>query len=76
MTNRKLFALELDISAEYPTSDLMVDVANFGLIAELVDANGPGGGNPVYKFSSFNKDDLVAFALECGYEDDIAEEIV
>lgn len=74
MTQRKLFTLELDICAEYPTSDLMVDVSNYGLFAELVDANGPGGGNPVYKFSSYEKESLIAFAEECGY-DEIEQDI-
>lgn len=66
---RKLFSLELDICAEYPVSELAVDMSNYGLVAELINPNGPGGGNPVYRFSSFNKDDLIAFADVCGYED-------
>jgi hypothetical protein len=71
---RTLYSLELDISCEYPTSELAQDMSNYGLVAELIDANGPGGGNPVYRFSSFNKDDLLAFAEVCGYED--AEEFL
>jgi hypothetical protein len=66
---RKLFSLELDICSEYPTSELAKDMSNYGLVAKLVNANGPGGGNPVYEFSSYNKDDLLAFAEVCGYED-------
>jgi hypothetical protein len=66
---RTLYSLELDICSEYPTSELDQDMSNYGLVAELIDPNGPGGGNPVYKFSSYNKDDLLAFAEVCGYDD-------
>jgi len=76
MTNRKFFSIELDISSEYPTSDLMVDVSKYGLIAELVDLHGPGGGNPVYKFFSYDKESLLAFAEECGYDSDIAHMLI
>ncbi len=65
---RKLFTLELDICSEYPTSELAKDCSNYGMIAKLIDANGPGGGNPVYEFASYNKDDLIAFAEVCGYD--------
>jgi hypothetical protein len=70
MTNaRTLYSLELDICAEYPTSELDKDMSNYGLVSELINANGPGGGNPIYSFSSYNKDDLLAFAEVCGYDD-------
>lgn len=68
-SKRTLFSIELDICSEYPTSELAKDCSNYGLIAQLIDPNGPGGGNPVYRFSSYNKDDLLAFAEVCGYED-------
>lgn len=66
--SRTLFSLELDISADYPTSELIKDMSNYGLVAQLINANGPGGGNPIYRFSSFNKEDLLAFAEVCGYD--------
>jgi hypothetical protein len=71
---RTLFSIELDISADYPTSELDKDMSNYGLVSELIDANGPGGGNPVYRFTSYNKEDLIAFAEVCGYDD--AEELI
>ena len=66
---KKTFTIELDICAEYPESELAIDCSNYGLEYKLINANGPGGGNPVYEFSSYNKDDLIAFAEVCGYED-------
>lgn len=66
---RTLFSLDLDICSEYSVNELMVDCSNYGVVAELVDANGPGGGNPIYKFSSFDRDSLVAFAVLCGYDE-------
>jgi hypothetical protein len=66
---RTLFSIELDISCEYPTTELAKDMSTYGLVSELIDANGPGGGNPVYRFTSYNKEDLIAFAEVCGYDD-------
>lgn len=66
---RTLYSLELDICSEYPTSELANDMSTYALVCQLINANGPGGGNPVYKFSSYNKDDLLAFAEVCGYDD-------
>jgi hypothetical protein len=66
---RTLFSIEIDIAADYPTSELAKDMSNYGLVSELIDANGPGGGNPVYCFTSYNKEDLLAFAKVCGYDD-------
>lgn len=73
--NKKMYTIELDICAEYPESELAIDCSNYGLEYKLINANGPGGGNPVYEFSSYNKDDLIAFAEVCGY-DDVEEYIV
>jgi hypothetical protein len=74
MSPRTLYSLELDICAEYPITDLANDMSTYALVCQLINANGPGGGNPVYRFSSYNKDDLLAFAEACGYED--AEEFL
>jgi hypothetical protein len=76
---RTLFSLELDISADYPISELAQDMSNYGLVAKLISANGPAGGNPLYRFSSFNKDDLLAFADEvcgCDYAEEFLEETI
>ena len=67
--NKKMYTLELDIAYDYPEADLAIDCSNYGLEFKLIDPNGPGGGNPVYEFASYNKDDLIAFACVCGYDE-------
>lgn len=53
-----MYTIELDISHEVPQSEVLQFATEHGCKAELLMAEGPAGGNPLYQFSSESFDML------------------
>jgi hypothetical protein len=53
-----MYVAELDISAEVSQELVYQFATDHGCTALLILENGPAGGNPLYQFSSDNKDYL------------------
>jgi hypothetical protein len=53
-----MFTTELDINYETPKSEIVKFALEHMCEATLITENGPGGGNPVYEFSSHSYDCL------------------
>lgn len=67
-----MYTIELDITAETSTDLVYQFATEHGCTAELLQEIGPGGGNPLYLFSSDSKDCLLELTEQLGYtEDDI-----
>lgn len=49
-----MYNIELDITAETSTEMVQQFAEEHGCTVELIAEIGPGGGNPLYKFSSEN----------------------
>lgn len=67
------YQTELDISSELTTSEVEKIALDLGCTANLVIANGPGGGNPVYEFASdsFNNlKELIEQAYGAGMDEE------
>lgn len=67
-----MYVAELDISSEASQQSVHEFASDHGCTAKLILENGPAGGNPLYQFSSDNKDyleELVAQVLgDADYE--------
>lgn len=64
------FMFEADVSHEASYEQINQFAKQHGCEAVLVQENGPGGGNPVYKFTSASYDCLEELALQV-YQDDL-----
>jgi hypothetical protein len=67
----------LDITAETSFSAVKQFAEDHGCIAELIKEFGPGGGNPLYRFSSDNIHYITELTEQLGYTpaEDFIEEV-
>ena len=53
------YRAEIDVSYDAPVGDFMKWVETYNLEQRLIEAEGPGGGNPCFEVSTKNRDDLL-----------------
>ena len=59
-----MYVTELDISYETPIEMVEQFAQDHGCSATLLEEYGPAGGNPLYQFSSDNKDYLEELVMQ------------
>ena len=63
MTNQT-FTISLDFSHELTFGQLLDDIQDYYLTAQIVELCGPAGGNPLISLSSPNISDLILYLKE------------
>ena len=69
---KTMYKAEIDVASDYPISDFMSWIEEHNLEQRLIQAFGPGGGNPCFEISAKNKNDLLV-ALAEFHDCDIAD---
>jgi hypothetical protein len=72
-----MYSAELDINYELTYESVKEYANEFGCDAILVEEEGPGGGNPVYSFTSTEKRSIINLVCDALWVDEEeAEEFV
>jgi hypothetical protein len=53
------YFVELDIDGDYPPGELLKSCQRLQVSVQLVSDFGPAGGNPIYRFHSNDKSELI-----------------
>ena len=60
MTNQT-FTIELDFAHTFSFGELLDNIQPYNLTAQIVELEGPAGGNPLLSLSSSNKNDIINY---------------
>ena len=55
------YSIQLDFSHELTFGQLLDDIHPFNLTAQIVELDGPAGGNPLISLSSPNQSDIIDY---------------
>lgn len=70
------FAVELDITHEASEADVSQFAEEHGCTYELIEANGPAGGNPLYCFMSKSYDCLLELTTQITDDSVLSSEMI
>jgi hypothetical protein len=69
-----MYSVELDISSEMGCEEVVNFASEYGCSATMIEEFGPGGGNPVYRFASEEKSNVIRMICEVLWTDPIEAE--